>query len=102
MSWNLFKFDSSDKKTGHAPRERVSWNTNDVKSFHDFFSHAPRERVSWNAQLEKLFENPDGHAPRERVSWNSADMIPFLEALVTLHVSVWVEIAWYNKNCYRF
>ena len=34
-----------------------------------------------------------GHAPRERVSWNFQFVLYCLSILVTLHVSVWVEIA---------
>ena len=33
------------------------------------------------------------HAPRERVSWNEDSEIKDLDKYVTLHVSVWVEIA---------
>ena len=32
------------------------------------------------------------HAPRERVSWNASFVEPTWEEIVTLHVSVWVEI----------
>ena len=54
--------------------------------------HAPRERVSWNDFLKGVVTDSGCHAPRERVSWNS-DLFCFpADALVTLHVSVWVEI----------
>ena len=35
------------------------------------------------------------HAPRERVSWNHQTIEPYNEPIVTLHVSVWVEMT----NC---
>ena len=59
----------------------------------NFPSHAPRERVSWNARCvaDKTYRN--SHAPRERVSWNSSTLNVPLPLLVTLHVSVWVEIS---------
>ena len=37
-------------------------------------------------------EEETGHAPRERVSWNEIYFIILSCDLVTLHVSVWVEI----------
>ena len=38
------------------------------------------------------------HAPRERVSWNSDDGLLVCAVIVTLHVSVWVEIFLPNAN----
>ena len=54
--------------------------------------HAPRERVSWNnsCRSERLVHR--SHAPRERVSWNILCHASFFSHVVTLHVSVWVEI----------
>ena len=54
--------------------------------------HAPRERVSWNDPQGHYISVTIGHAPRERVSWNLfyCSTLDFL--IVTLHVSVWVEI----------
>ena len=54
--------------------------------------HAPRERVSWNnsCRSERLVHL--SHAPRERVSWNILCHASFFSHVVTLHVSVWVEI----------
>ena len=100
---------------GHAPRERVSWN--EISAFNCSFvkRHAPRERVSWNKMCMHPYSCDKCHAPRERVSWNCA-FIQFLTIsptsrstwacelkclfyhigitcrIVTLHVSVWVEI----------
>ena len=64
-----------------------------------FLSHAPRERVSWNDNrvIENSNVNP-GHAPRERVSWNSNILAKVGWNLVTLHVSVWVEISYYCSS----
>ena len=77
---------------GHAPRERVSWNWKITECITINWRHAPRERVSWN-QAEKIERRADiRHAPRERVSWNDKVSKVFLGTLVTLHVSVWVEI----------
>ena len=43
-------------------------------------------------------ENRAGHAPRERVSWNFSNNVCSFAPLVTLHVSVWVEISRYYFN----
>ena len=100
----------------HAPRERVSWNENIDITFDVTTSHAPRERVSWNANFYNSIgvnaksrstwacelkyngdsvspERSGGHAPRERVSWNKIVIFIISPLRVTLHVSVWVEIA---------
>ena len=91
LKWN-FVSSAFHKKSGHAPRERVSWNIYKIeKHFIRCQSrstwacelksaiipwqcltsrHAPRERVSWNATLVTLDNEVIGHAPRERVSWN--------------------------------
>ena len=58
--------------------------------------HAPRERVSWNLQSRWCWYHWWSHAPRERVSWNSIPLQNRQELLVTLHVSVWVEIITFN------
>ena len=99
----------------HAPRERVSWNFRRYNIWQDTSSHAPRERVSWNILEEKEKNSSAGsrstwacelkwhwymviivavcHAPRERVSWNHSPPFPdYFRHLVTLHVSVWVEM----------
>ena len=100
--------------TCHAPRERVSWNHLDDTEEGDltqsrstwacelkwiiptlvlqWSSHAPRERVSWNNEWSYDFRGSGRHAPRERVSWNAEKYTEFAEEVVTLHVSVWVEI----------
>ena len=54
----------------HAPRERVSWNTQHRMRSQSARSHAPRERVSWNNKYTFGTYPHHGHAPRERVSWN--------------------------------
>ena len=41
------------------------------------------------------------HAPRERVSWNLLIRSQDNVILVTLHVSVWVEICWNLSSKYR-
>ena len=65
-------------------------------------SHAPRERVSWNSDILIVSCMPRSHAPRERVSWNSK----FITLLprppqVTLHVSVWVEMMIIQTNSWQ-
>ena len=99
---------------GHAPRERVSWNVWCATQIRELQGHAPRERVSWNClqksfcrlcqssrstwacelKCEKTGKLSDfkGHAPRERVSWNILMASHITMQIVTLHVSVWVEI----------
>ena len=99
---------------GHAPRERVSWNDKYVICGY----RIPQSRSTWACELKLPFftrsnvtrssrstwacelkseemqraESVSSHAPRERVSWNDSD--DFIERIevVTLHVSVWVEI----------
>ena len=99
----------------HAPRERVSWNLLVALYQGYMYCHAPRERVSWNYFVNYFIHCLLRHAPRERVSWNSIKTAEAAEwhtsrstwacelklpistifdrsSLVTLHVSVWVEI----------
>ena len=120
VSWNVTLDNEVIENSSHAPRERVSWN---VMLF--FFavsatSHAPRERVSWNIFCRSLITSTTCHAPRERVSWNEIIysfyigwngsrstwacelklfLMPFFRpfSIVTLHVSVWVEI-WNERH----
>ena len=102
-------------KCSHAPRERVSWNrryrpcknryavTLHVSVWVEILCqtiylkqepcHAPRERVSWNIFTAPAGILALGHAPRERVSWNVLSHSSSNSLLVTLHVSVWVEIS---------
>ena len=40
----------------HAPRERVSWNVNEVVTKFSNRGHAPRERVSWNTIIIVLVQ----------------------------------------------
>ena len=77
---------------GHAPRERVSWNKQGIKKRDFEDRHAPRERVSWNENSAMQVDFSGSHAPRERVSWNFMQHIRYIWKIVTLHVSVWVEI----------
>ena len=109
-----FYSDRETKITRHAPRERVSWN---VQILFDFChcqvtlhvsvwveivsvsivvisesGHAPRERVSWNTKCIARLTRERSHAPRERVSWNHFIVTGKPKSLVTLHVSVWVEM----------
>ena len=70
MSWNVDWQVIIDRTKGHAPRERVSWNFNSCAVTILQWCHAPRERVSWNRVVH---------------GWAG-------QRLVTLHVSVWVEI----------
>ena len=55
--------------------------------------HAPRERVSWNSLTVWFLFLLDSHAPRERVSWNKELSMWVNKLMVTLHVSVWVEMS---------
>ena len=64
----------------------------EIKSITDQESHAPRERVSWNFNSCAVTILQWCHAPRERVSWNRVVHGWAGQRLVTLHVSVWVEI----------
>mgnify|MGYP006972940553 CR=1 FL=1 len=81
------------RRAGHAPRERVSWNCCLSIPTPVLIRHAPRERVSWNLQAILPTAIQIGHAPRERVSWNCLSKRCCAYLAVTLHVSVWVEIA---------
>ena len=84
--------DTEEEEVGHAPRERVSWNLHSRTIRPAICRHAPRERVSWNFVCEWCDKIFDGHAPRERVSWNVEVDFGAEEVIVTLHVSVWVEM----------
>ena len=48
--------------------------------------------MSWNAKTSLKRSWPISHAPRERVSWNALADWYWTGVVVTLHVSVWVEI----------
>ena len=48
--------------------------------------------MSWNWKIQLHRQSQLCHAPRERVSWNMSNYGSYPEVLVTLHVSVWVEI----------
>ena len=92
VSWNNTVWACIKQRQRHAPRERVSWNELDPEEFAKAQGHAPRERVSWNIINECISILENRHAPRERVSWNVMDIIFMHKKIVTLHVSVWVEI----------
>ena len=76
----------------HAPRERVSWNILEEKEKNS----SAGSRSTWACELKwhwyMVIIVAVCHAPRERVSWNSAVEVIRSPLLVTLHVSVWVEI----------
>ena len=77
----------------HAPRERVSWNTEPAVHSFLHLSHAPRERVSWNLIIMKylriLFASRSTWACELKCCQNI--QVQVLNH-VTLHVSVWVEM----------
>ena len=62
-----------------------------------FVSPAYMSRSTWACELKSLIVGRAllfyCHAPRERVSWNACDYSFNEVACVTLHMSVWVEIA---------
>ena len=57
-----------------------------------------RSRSTWACELKCLERSRQAvyvrHAPRERVSWNFLMILLPFQIFVTLHVSVWVEIAY--------
>ena len=80
----------------HAPRERVSWNLVNSCTVFSLPGHAPRERVSWNFALQSRIPSYPS-----RSTWACELKCPWLLRCarccqVTLHVSVWVEIAFIN------
>ena len=98
---------------GHAPRERVSWNEkgvdadgNAIVTLHVSvwveilsmidIAYSVLSRSTWACELKYhqwvYKHSRKRHAPRERVSWNIHISSQFTPRLVTLHVSVWVEI----------
>ena len=98
----------------HAPRERVSWNALvQIREYLLFVTlhvsvwveilcvtcavQQGGSRSTWACELKfyvlAFYQMPLCHAPRERVSWNCCQNIPELRLIVTLHVSVWVEIS---------
>ena len=92
VSWNRFVLWGNIRVNRHAPRERVSWNFFTHWFCKYYIGHAPRERVSWNCSDTLQEPCRFSHAPRERVSWNLVLSTWTTLDLVTLHVSVWVEI----------
>ena len=114
VSWNIIKVYKQNKKKGHAPRERVSWNIVDgcrvttedvtlhVSVWVEIFNASSTtiegvSRSTWACELKCVY-NDLGlsslcHAPRERVSWNKELSMWVNKLMVTLHVSVWVEIS---------
>ena len=60
------------------------------------FAYMAESRSTWACELKcrllTIVKRVCRHAPRERVSWNANDNINCLERIVTLHVSVWVEM----------
>ncbi len=68
----------------------LKWRINQLQK--TWLSHAPRERVSWNFFKSRFSVFVWSHAPRERVSWNMPWNAKICVKIVTLHVSVWVEI----------
>ena len=109
---------------GHAPRERVSWNfplgilndtwsvTLHVSVWVEIYLKGAypiefKSRSTWACELKfSLYHSPIKllcHAPRERVSWNVTTIASQPLLLVTLHVSVWVEMLstrWYFRPLY--
>ena len=83
---------TEEEPTGHAPRERVSWNANWLK----YENVIKESRSTWACELKfqqyAEYDRCNGHAPRERVSWNNSEFPTTITIWVTLHVSVWVEI----------
>ena len=77
----------------HAPRERVSWNDNEVIENSIVNRHAPRERVSWNLIKNRLYLLIDKVTLHVSVWVEIVDFTDIKSIFsVTLHVSVWVEI----------
>ena len=76
----------------HAPRERVSWNFERSLTV----LQRSRSRSTWACELKYrisyVWWRCWSHAPRERVSWNYSYADWLKSKVVTLHVSVWVEI----------
>ena len=78
----------------HAPRERVSWNYNVLFFIWNWYRHAPRERVSWNfsVSVENGLRNPSRSTWACELKWQKCE-VEHQQEIVTLHVSVWVEMA---------
>ena len=112
------------RRVCHAPRERVSWNfplgilndtwsvTLHVSVWVEIYLKGAypiefKSRSTWACELKfSLYHSPIKllcHAPRERVSWNVTTIASQPLLLVTLHVSVWVEMLstrWYFRPLY--
>ena len=82
----------------HAPRERVSWNTHPLW----LEKNIQWSRSTWACELKYIYKEKYGdsgrHAPRERVSWNLPVLPSFWALIVTLHVSVWVEMLFWGAK----
>ena len=76
---------------------RSTWACELKYAFLHFLNKEVQSRSTWACELKLLCLSPHhfclGHAPRERVSWNNPDTVNNKNRQVTLHVSVWVEIA---------
>ena len=113
VSWNLNISRAAIQLSRHAPRERVSWNkvvacgctcffvTLHVSVWVEIKLSADNEivvksRSTWACELKcqsvTIFVRQFCHAPRERVSWNFTPTLSRYCLIVTLHVSVWVEM----------
>ena len=102
VSWNVTYLLYIVFHCRHAPRERVSWNTRKSFAARTTSCHAPRERVSWNCRRDRHIWRCDSHAPRERVSWNPIFSFLVTKNVVTLHVSVWVEMTCLPRHFSNF
>ena len=76
----------------------MSWNSVDKPRTRQAVCHAPRERVSWNVKVD--FGAEEAIVTLHVSVWVEIHRLPHLvqNCNVTLHVSVWVEIQVYSSN----
>ena len=83
------------RKLRHAPRERVSWNM----KYEEVSSAVKGSRSTWACELKWTKKSRNSRISWSRSTWacelKFKDSISWkLWNVVTLHVSVWVEICW--------
>ena len=90
LKWNLVS------SAFHKKSSRSTWACELKCDDHWLYHRNVESRSTWACELKLYFftnsSNVIGHAPRERVSWNSSIPTVIKYSLVTLHVSVWVEM----------
>ena len=83
-------------------KSRSTWACELKSFFWSLLSYLYLSRSTWACELKSSCHSQQRqafrHAPRERVSWNMEQAEDLEVPLVTLHVSVWVEIPFLSSK----